>query len=274
MADIEVKKINQLPLAGILDLPNDLLALEQGGIAKKIPIATLRQNDAGALDTGTLSMDRIGAGAITDAKIADLAATKLTGTLSMDRIATGAITDAKIADLAATKLTGTLADARLSANVPKLKSGSGLNVDTMFPAEQVIVQCYNGMGGTFPIGYTVVAGDMIQQYVWDTNSKFQVVHSDARGDWLWHRQSVNSSTWGGWAFIGSSLSYSINSNFTVDMLAVGQSATLSNYSGGAVTITCSNGNLFQIVGSTNTWVGIGASFSLASGGSISIKREN
>jgi hypothetical protein len=169
---------------------------------------------------------------------------------------------------------GTLADARLSSNVPKLKSGDGLNVNTMYATEQVIVQCFNGMGGTFPSGYTIASGDLIRQYVWDTNSKFQVLHSDARSDWLWHRQSANSSTWEGWAFIGSSLSYSINSNFTVSMLAVGQNVTISNYSGSAITITCSNGNVFQIVGSTNAWVGNGASFSLASGGSLSIKRQD
>jgi hypothetical protein len=59
MADIEVKKINQLPLASGLNLANDILALEQSGIAKKIPIATLRQNDASGLTQGTLPDARL-----------------------------------------------------------------------------------------------------------------------------------------------------------------------------------------------------------------------
>ena len=50
----------------------------------------------------------IAAGAITNAMIDTMAATKLTGTISMDRIAAEAIADAKIADLDASKLTGSL----------------------------------------------------------------------------------------------------------------------------------------------------------------------
>ena len=50
----------------------------------------------------------IAAGAITNAMIDTMAATKLTGTINMDRIGAEAIADAKIADLDASKLTGSL----------------------------------------------------------------------------------------------------------------------------------------------------------------------
>jgi hypothetical protein len=74
--------------------------------------------DASKLTVGTLPVARIANNSITDAHISGLSATKLSGSLSMDRIADGAITNAKIGTgLDASKLTvGTLPAARIPAN--------------------------------------------------------------------------------------------------------------------------------------------------------------
>jgi hypothetical protein len=80
--------------------------------------ASLTSLNAANIATGILSMDRIGATAITDGKICDLNAAKLTsGSLPMARIDANAITDGKICDLNAAKLTsGLLPMGRIDTN--------------------------------------------------------------------------------------------------------------------------------------------------------------
>lgn len=75
--------------------------------------------DASKLTTGTLPVDRIADGSITNAKIIDLDAAKLTGILSIDRITDGSITDAKLASgIAASKINGTLS----TDNIPDISA--------------------------------------------------------------------------------------------------------------------------------------------------------
>jgi hypothetical protein len=85
----------------------------------------------------------IAAGAITNAMIDTMAATKLTGTINMDRIGAEAIVDAKIADLDASKLSGSLSldtsgnaatadDATNSTNVNVLADNSSSTAYLLF----------------------------------------------------------------------------------------------------------------------------------------------
>jgi predicted phage tail protein len=91
------------------------------GAATELPGGMIRAGSLTNAQIADLAATKI-TGTLTSAQIADLAATKITGTLSDAQIAalaatkiTGTLTSAQIADLAATKITGTLSDAQIVA---------------------------------------------------------------------------------------------------------------------------------------------------------------
>ncbi|KAI9173283.1 hypothetical protein H9P43_007414 [Blastocladiella emersonii ATCC 22665] len=70
--------------------------------------------DGGKLNVGSIGTAHLAAGAVTDAKVADVSAVKLTGILDPARIADGTLTNAKLASgIDSAKLAGTIDLARL-----------------------------------------------------------------------------------------------------------------------------------------------------------------
>lgn len=80
-----------------------------------LAVTDAKINDVAATKiTGTIATAQIANSAVTDAKISAVATSKLTGTIATAQIADTAVTDAKISAVAASKLTGAIAPARLN----------------------------------------------------------------------------------------------------------------------------------------------------------------
>jgi tetrahydromethanopterin S-methyltransferase subunit F len=135
---IDASKIVGLPPATIAD-----------GAVTNIKLAS--DIDASKLTQGTLSVDRLADGSISDAKLTGIIASKITGTLSAAQIGSGTIDNSKLAsDIDASKLTaGTIPVSRLGVILPagpvSSRPASAAEGTLRYNSDDKKMEYYNGV---------------------------------------------------------------------------------------------------------------------------------
>lgn len=107
--------VTMAKLAGAIRASNTISA-DTNSLIVRYNSGSLAENSVtGALEVkdASISTAKLAASAVTDAKVSDVATTKLTGTIATAQIADAAVTNAKINDVATSKLTGTISTSQI-----------------------------------------------------------------------------------------------------------------------------------------------------------------